>query len=164
MKIQQERLAQARFAVYGASLYPDATFTLRLSYGRVVGWEEADGKVVAPFTQFAGTYDRHTGSEPFALPASWLKAKDKLDPTTPFNFVTNNDIIGGNTGSPIVNQKGEVVGLVFDGNIHSLGGEFGFDGRVNRTVAVHTQAMLEALDKVSPAGHIAAELRKAQRP
>ena len=163
LKKQQERLAQARFAVYGTGIYPDATFTLRLSYGRVVGWEEANGTVVPPFTDFAGAYQRHTGAEPFALPATWLKARDKVDLKTPFNFVTNNDIIGGNSGSPMVNQKGEVIGLVFDGNIHSLGGEYGFDARTNRTVAVHAQALLEAMDKVYPAGHIAAEIRRAQR-
>ncbi len=162
LKRQQERLAQARFAVYGDTSYPDATFTLRLSYGRVAGWDE-NGTAVAPFTDFAGAYKRHTGAEPFALPASWLKARSKINLNTPFNFVTNNDIIGGNSGSPMVNQKGEVVGLVFDGNIHSLGGEFGFDARLNRTVAVHSQALLEALDKIYPAQHIAAEIRAGQR-
>lgn len=161
LKRQEERLAQARFAVYGNTSYPDATFTLRLSYGRVVGWDE-NGTAVAPFTDFAGAYQRHTGADPFALPASWLKARSKINPNTPFNFVTNNDIIGGNSGSPMVNQKGEVVGLVFDGNIHSLGGEFGFDARLNRTVAVHSQALLEALEKVYAAEHIAAEIRKAK--
>lgn len=162
LKRQEERLAQARFAVYGNNSYPDATFTLRLSYGRVVGWDE-NGSAVAPFTDFAGAYKRHTGAEPFALPSTWLKARSKINLNTPFNFVTNNDIIGGNSGSPMVNQKGEVVGLVFDGNVHSLGGEFGFDTRLNRTVAVHSQALLEALDKIYPAGHIAAEIRGAQR-
>lgn len=162
LKRQQERLAQARFVVYGNTSYPDATFTLRLSYGRVVGWDE-NGTAVAPFTDFAGAFKRHTGADPFALPATWLKARSKLNLNTPFNFVTNNDIIGGNSGSPMVNQKGEVVGLVFDGNIHSLGGEFGFDARLNRTVAVHSQALLEALDKIYPAGRIATEIRAAQR-
>lgn len=161
LKRQEERLAQARFAVYGTSSYPDATFTLRLSYGRVVGWDE-NGTPVAPFTDFAGAYQRHTGAEPFALPNTWLKARKNVNLNTPFNFVTNNDVIGGNSGSPMVNQKGEVVGLVFDGNIHSLGGEFGFDARLNRTVAVHSQALLEALDKIYPAGPIAAEIRAAQ--
>ncbi len=162
LKKQEERLAKARFAVYGTNSYPDATFTLRLSYGRVAGWDE-NGTTVAPFTDFAGAYKRHTGAEPFALPASWLKARSKVNLATPFNFVTNNDIIGGNSGSPMVNQKGEVVGLIFDGNIHSLGGEFGFDARQNRAVAVHAQALLEALDKVYPAGHIAAEIRAGQK-
>ena len=162
LKRQEERLAQARFAVYGNNSYPDATFTLRLSYGRVVGWDE-DGSPVAPFTDFAGAYKRNTGADPFALPPTWLKARSKINLTTPFNFVTNNDIIGGNSGSPMVNQKGEVVGLVFDGNIHSLGGEFGFDARLNRTVAVDSRALLEALDKIYPARNISTEIREAQR-
>lgn len=161
-KKQEERLAKARFAVYGTDSYPDATFTLRLSYGKVVGWNE-NGKPVAPFTDIAGAYTRHTGAEPFALPASWLKARGKVNAATPFNLVTNNDIIGGNSGSPMVNRKGEVIGLVFDGNIHSLGGEYGFDDTLNRTVAVDAQALLEALDHVYPAGHIAAEIRAGQR-
>ncbi len=162
LRKEEERLALARFAAYGNSSYPDATFTLRLSYGKVVGWEE-DGNAVAPFTDFAGAYQRHTGADPFALPKSWLQARKRVNLQTPFNLVTNNDIVGGNSGSPLVNRKGEVVGLVFDGNIHSLGGEYGFDPRLNRTVAVHSQALLEALDKVYPAAHIAAEIRGAQR-
>lgn len=162
LKAQAERLAQVRFAAYGNEGYPDATFTLRLSYGRVMGWNES-GVQVPAFTDFAGAFRRHTGAEPFALPPSWLKARKKLNLNTPFNFVTNNDIIGGNSGSPMVNRQGEVVGLVFDGNIHSLGGEFGFNASLNRTVAVHSQALLEALDTVYPAAHIASEIRGAQR-
>lgn len=161
-KKQEERLAKARFAVYGTENYPDATFTLRLSYGRVVGWEES-GTPVTPFTDIGGAYTRHTGAEPFALPSSWLAAKNKVNLKTPFNLVTNNDIIGGNSGSPMVNRNGEVVGLVFDGNIHSLGGEFGFDETRNRTVAVHSQALLEALENVYSAKHIAAEIRAGQK-
>ena len=106
---------------------------------------------------------RHTGSDPFALPPSWLKAKGAVDLATPFNLVTNTDIIGGNSGSPMVNRAGEVVGLVFDGNIHSLGGDYGFDAKLNRTVAVHSQALLEALDHVYSAGRVAAEIRQAQQ-
>ena len=161
LRKQEERLALARFAAYGNGSYPDATFTLRLSYGKVAGWEES-GRAVAPFTDFAGAYQRNTGAEPFALPKTWLQARNKVNLQTPLNFVTDNDIIGGNSGSPMVNLKGEVVGLVFDGNIQSLGGEYGFDARLNRTVAVHAQALLEALDKVYTAGHIAAEIRGAQ--
>lgn len=161
-KKQEERLAKARFAVYGTKNYPDATFTLRLSYGRVVGWNE-NGTPVAPFTDIGGAYTRNTGAEPFALPNTWLAAKNKVNLKTPFNLVTNNDIIGGNSGSPMVNKNGEVVGLVFDGNIHSLGGEFGFDELLNRTVAVHSQALLEVLDNVYPAKHIAAEIRSGQK-
>jgi hypothetical protein len=155
---QQELLAQARFAVYGDGAYPDATFTLRLSYGTVKGWVE-NGKPVKPFTTLAGAFARATGADPFALPDSWIKAKPRLNLDTPLNFVTTNDIIGGNSGSPMVNRQGEVVGLVFDGNIESLGGEYGFDPAVNRTVAVHSAALLEALDRVYGAQRIVDEIR-----
>jgi len=162
LKKQQERLAQARFAVYGDSDYPDATFTLRLSYGRVQGWSEG-GVSVPPFTDFAGAYRRHTGAEPFALPPTWLRQRQRVTMSTPFNLVSSNDIIGGNSGSPMVNRALEVVGLVFDGNIHSLGGDYGYEGARNRTVAVHSQALLEALDHIYPAAHIAAEIRSGWR-
>lgn len=105
--------------MYGTGDYPDATFTPRLSCGRVGGWRE-NGVAVPASTDFAGAYRRHTGAVPFALPASWLKAKTRVDPQTPFNLVTNNDIIGGNSGSPMVNKNAEVIGLIFDGNIHSF--------------------------------------------
>ena len=135
-----ERIAQARFAVQGRTTYPDATFTLRLSYGTVEGWSEK-GKPVEPFTVLAGAYERHTGRDPFALPESWLASKGKLNLQTRFNFVTTNDIIGGNSGSPVIDRNAQIVGLVFDGNIHSLGGDYGFDPSVNRTVAVHSAAI-----------------------
>ena len=153
-----ELIAQARFAQQGAGAYPDATFTLRLTYGEVKGWQEGE-HAVAPFTDFAGAFARETGVAPFALPASWHAAKDKLGMSDPFDFVTTNDIIGGNSGSPMINKKGEVVGLIFDGNIHSLGGAFWYDGRTNRAVAVHSNAILEALDKVYGAPQLANELR-----
>ena len=154
---QQELLARARFAVYGQGNYPDATFTLRLSYGTVKGYTE-NGAEVPPFTTIAGAFERHTGAEPFALPRSWLAARKSLATDVPMNFVTDNDIIGGNSGSPVVNHKGEVVGLVFDGNIHSLGGDYGFDAAVNRTVAVHSQALIEALGKVYGARRLVHEI------
>ena len=158
VKKQQELLARARFAVYGDAIYPDATFTLRLSYGAVEGYEE-NGAKVKPFTTIAGAFERHTGADPFALPKTWLAAKSKLGMDVPFNFVTSNDIIGGNSGSPVVNAKGEVVGLVFDGNIQSLGGDYGFDPTVNRTVAVHSAALLEAMDKVYGAKRLVEEIK-----
>src|SRR5690606_13370428 len=127
------KIARARFAAYGTSIYPDATFSLRLSYGVVKGWEEG-GRTIAPFTRMGGLFDRATGAEPYALPAHWLEKKDRLDLSTPMNFATDNDIIGGNSGSPALNRKGELVGLIFDGNIHSLGGEYGFDPATNRAV------------------------------
>jgi hypothetical protein len=162
MKKQQELLARARFAVYGDSIYPDATFTLRLSYGAIKGYQE-DGHDVTPVTKIAGAFTRHTGAEPFALPASWLKAKEKLNGETPFNVATTNDIIGGNSGSPLVNKNGEVVGLVFDGNIQSLGGDYGFDESQNRTIAVHSAALIEALDKVYGAKRLVDELKPAAK-
>jgi hypothetical protein len=153
-----ELIAQARFAQAGTGVYPDATFTLRLSYGEVKGWNER-GSPVPSFTDFAGAFARHTGAEPFALPPSWLDAKAKLNLQQHLNFVTTNDIVGGNSGSPVINRKGEIVGLAFDGNIHSLGGAFWFDERVNRTVAVHSGAIVEALEKIYGATTIVQEIR-----
>lgn len=158
LKKQQELLAKARFAVYGQSIYPDATFTLRLSYGSVKGYQE-DGRQVKPLTTMAGAFERHTGADPFALPKTWLAAKSKLALDTPFNMATTNDIIGGNSGSPMVNKDREVVGLIFDGNIQSLGGDYGFDESQNRAVAVHSAAILEALEKIYGAQRIVDELK-----
>jgi hypothetical protein len=154
----REQLGLARFAAYGTSQYPDATFTLRVSYGSVRGWQE-NGKTINPITIIGGAFERHTGADPFALPDSWLRAKDKLNHATPFNFVTTNDVVGGNSGSPVIDRNAEIVGLVFDGNIHSLGGSFWFDESMNRTVAVHSQAILEALDKVYGASRVLQEIR-----
>lgn len=153
-----ELIAKAKFEVYGTNQYPDATFSPRVSYGSVKGYME-DGKKVAPITQMAGTFERHTGEDPFALPKSWLKAQKILDGNTGMNFVTTNDIIGGNSGSPMINKEGEIVGLVFDGNIQSLGGEYGFDESVNRTVAVHSDAIIESLQKIYGATRVLEELR-----
>ncbi len=153
-----EAIAKARFAAYGTSQYPDATFSMRLSYGAVKGWKEPTGGDVAPLTDFAGLYARATGREPFALPKTWLAAKDKVDGKVPFNFSTTNDIVGGNSGSPVVDKNGEVVGLIFDGNIHSLGGDFGYDAEKNRAVAVHSQGIVHALDKVYDMKRVLTEL------
>jgi hypothetical protein len=151
------QIAQARFQVYGASSYPDATFTLRISYGSVAGYPQ-DGKTIPPITMTAGLFERATGAAPYRLPESWLKAQPRLNPKQPFNFVTTNDIIGGNSGSPMVNKAGEIVGLVFDGNRQSLGGTFGYDGSTNRTVAVNVGLMREALAEVYRAARILREL------
>jgi len=142
-----EKIAKARFAVYGTGTYPDATFSLRLSYGKVVGWDE-NGVPVKPLTYFAGLYDRATGQDPFALAPRWVAAQKKLNPKTVFDFSSDNDIIGGNSGSPAIDARGDVIGAAFDGNIHSLGGNFGFDDTQNRCVMVSTAAITEALDKV----------------
>jgi len=145
-----EQLGKARFAAYGKTTYPDATFTLRLSYGQVQGYPMNGTK--APYkTTFYGLYDRSLGFDnkgPFELPKRYVDGREKLDLTTPLDFVTTNDIIGGNSGSPVVNRNGDIVGLVFDGNIESLVGDFVYDGTANRTVAVHTGAMTEALIKL----------------
>ena len=149
-----EAIAKARFAVYGATTYPDATFTLRLSYGAIAGWTYR-GKAIAPFTTFSGLYTRATGQEPFDLDPRWVAAKDRLNPDTIFDFSTTNDIVGGNSGSPIINAKGEVIGTAFDGNIHSLGGDY---PALNRTVAVSAAAITEALRTVYGADGLVKEL------
>ncbi|MFL6575435.1 MAG: S46 family peptidase [Povalibacter sp.] len=155
----QERIAKARFAVLGTQIYPDANFTLRVSYGAVQGWNEK-GQDVPPFTTAARLYERATGKAPFRLPQVWLDAKDKLDPTTPYNFVTNNDIVGGNSGSPVVDAQGRLVGLAFDGNIHSLDGFYWYDETQNRAIAVHPRIIMTALRDVYDARAIADEIMK----
>jgi hypothetical protein len=153
----EEKIARARFKVYGTEVYPDATFTLRLNYGTVQGWVEK-GSPVEPFTRLGRAFDRATGQPPFNIPASWERARGKLDLATPFNLTSNNDIIGGNSGSPLLNARGEVVGLIFDGNIHSISGSFWFDTAKNRAVAVHPAIMREALRKVYDAPALLKEL------
>jgi hypothetical protein len=151
------QIAHARFQVYGASSHPDATFTLRISYGSVAGYPQ-DGRTIAPITMMAGLFERATGAAPYRLPESWLRAQSTLNPKQPFNFVTTNDIIGGNSGSPVVNKAAEVVGLVFDGNRQSIGGRYGYDGSTNRAVAVNVGLMREALTVVYHADRILREL------
>lgn len=154
------RIARALFETEGTKLYPDATFTLRLSYGAVEGYTE-NGKKIPPFTTIGGLYERADKFKhqfPYVLPARWMEKKKDIDPSTPFNFVSTNDIIGGNSGSPTINQNGELVGLIFDGNIQSLVGDFMYDGSVNRAISVDSRGMLEILKKVFNANEIAAEL------
>ena len=155
-----EKLGKARFAVYGKDAYPDATFTLRLSYGTVDGYP-CNGTIAPPFTTFYGLYDRaasFSNQPPFDLTPKEAAGRDKLDLATPFNFVSTGDIIGGNSGSPVVNRDGEVVGLIFDGNIESLAGDFVYDGTKNRAVAVHSAGMIEGMRKLYDAGALADEL------
>ena len=155
-----EMLGRARFAAYGKNTYPDATFTLRLSYGQVQGYP-MNGTIAPYKTTFYGLYDRAASFDykvPFDLPQRYIDGKDKLDLTTPFNFVTTNDIIGGNSGSPVVNRNGDIVGLIFDGNIESLVGDFVYDSYANRAVAVHTAGMNEAMKKLYGAQKLVDEL------
>jgi Peptidase S46 len=158
-----EKLGKARFAAYGKTTYPDATFTLRLSYGEVKGYPMNGTKAPSKTTLY-GLYDRALGFDnkgDFALPERYVKGRDKLDLSTPMDFVTTNDIIGGNSGSPVINRKGEIVGLIFDGNIESLVGDFVYDGEANRAVAVHTAVMTEVLNKLYGAGALVNELMGA---
>lgn len=151
------RLADARFMAYGDSVYPDATFTLRISYGRVQGWKER-GQDVAPVTTIDGAFGRATGAEPFNLASAFTANEARIDKSLPFNFVTTNDIIGGNSGSPVIDRYGSVIGAAFDGNIHSIGGNYGYQGDVNRTVVVSTSAITHALEVIYPAPALLKEL------
>lgn len=158
------KIAQARFATEGAAAYPDGTSTLRLSFGAVKGYQE-HGKAVAPFTTIAGLYERstaHGGQPPYALAPRWIERKAALGLQTPYNYVTTNDIVGGNSGSPVVNRRGELVGLAFDGNIDSLVGYFIYDESDNRMIAVDVRAILEALRKVYGATRMVDELTGAR--
>ena len=144
------KMAKARFAVQGTGVYPDATFTLRLAFGQIKGFEE-NGKMVAPFTTLGGAFERSKaqgGQDPFKLPESWIKAKDRMKLDTPFNFVSTADIIGGNSGSPVVDRKGEFVGIIFDGNIQSLVLDYAYDDTIARAVSVDCRGIIEALKSV----------------
>jgi hypothetical protein len=157
------KIARALFDIQGDKIYPDATFTLRLSYGAVEGYME-NGKKVPPFTTLGGLFarsDKFKHEFPYNLPERWTEKKSALNLNTPFNFVSTNDIIGGNSGSPTINQNGELVGLIFDGNIQSLVGDYVYDGSVNRAISVDSRGMLEVLKKVFGANEIAAELTAA---
>jgi hypothetical protein len=155
-----EKIGQARFAVYGKNAYPDATFTLRLSYGAVKGYP-MNGTVAPYKTTFYGLYDRAASFDnkpPFHLPKRVADAREKIALSTPLNFVCTGDIIGGNSGSPVVNAAGEVVGLVFDGNVESFIGRFFYDDTANRTVSVHSAAMIEAMKKIYGAESLLKEI------
>src|SRR5437764_1603473 len=157
-------IAKARFALEGTSNYPDATFTLRLSYGTVRGYEQ-DGKQIPAFTNFAGLYQRsaeHDNKAPFDLPQRWIDKKSNLNLSTHFNFVSDADIIGGNSGSPVVNRAGEFVGIIFDGNIQSLVLDCIFSDKQARAVSVDSAAITEALRKVYNANALVDELTAAK--
>jgi hypothetical protein len=152
-----ERIARVRYAFEGPGIYPDATFSLRLSYGKVAGWTD-QGQQTAAFTTFAGLFGRATGAPPYRLPSRWTSGEAKLDLTTVLDFATTNDITGGSSGSPVVNAKGQIVGAAFDGNIHSIAGDFTYDAALNRTIAVSTVAISEALERVYGDAPLAQEL------
>ncbi|HUR54523.1 MAG TPA: S46 family peptidase, partial [Gemmataceae bacterium] len=153
-------LAELRFKALGASVAPDATFTLRLAFGTVQGYEVGGEKL--PFhTTFGGAFEKSTllgGKEPFDLPKRWLDNKSKLDLATPFNFVSTADTIGGNSGSPVLNRAGELVGINFDRNRHGLVRNFVYTDVQARHIAVHSRAVLEALRKLYPASPLVNEL------
>jgi len=154
---QGELIARARFDVYGTSQYPDATFTLRLAYGVVRSLEE-DGKKIAAATTIAGLYQRATGKPPFELPRRWIEAKGRLRMDTPFNAIGTPDTVGGNSGSPVINRRGEIVGLYFDQNIWGTATPFGYDERRRRGVYLHSEGLIEALKKVYRADALVKEL------
>ncbi len=157
-----QRIAKLRFAIYGASIDPDATFTARLNYGTVKGFDDAEGRHIQPYTTMAGLFDRANGAPPFVLPQRWLDAKGKLNLSTPMNLSTTNDIIGGNSGSPLINQNGEIVGLIFDGNIFSLGGDYAYDPVANRAIAVDSRALMGGLREVYHADRIIQEIESSR--
>jgi hypothetical protein len=153
-----EKIAAARFKAYGTNTYPDATFSPRLNYGTVEGWVE-NGASVPPFTYLERAFERATGAAPFKIPDSWMRVKAQLDMNTPFCISTSNDIVGGNSGSPLIDVDGKIVGLMFDGNIHSIAGRYWFNPENNRAIAVHPAIIREALDKVYGARELLTELQ-----
>ena len=159
------KIAETFFAVNGRDVYPDATFSLRISYAPVKGYE--DNGVALPWaTKLGGYFERsakYGGKEPFDLPPALVKAKDKIDPNTPADFVTTHDIIGGNSGSPVVNRNGEFVGIVFDGNLQNIPNRFVYTDKEARAICVDARAILETLRKVYPAAHLAKELETGKR-
>ena len=152
-----ERIARARFAIFGTGIAPDATFTLRLNFGTVQGWREGD-REIAPFTHLAQLFERATDQEPFRIPNSWTAARSQLDMSTRFNLSSSNDIVGGNSGSPLIDRDGRIVGLIFDGNIHSIAGAYWYDRELNRAVSVHPAIIIEALRRVYRADALLAEM------
>ncbi len=162
MRQAYAKIAAVRFAMFGTDTYPDAIFTLRLAFGEVKGYTEA-GRTIPPWTTMDGAFIRsadHHDQEPFRLPESWVKHKDRIDLATPMNFVSTADIIGGNSGSPVVNRHGELVGLIFDGNLQSLVLDYVYTNTQARAVSVDARAILESLRKVYDAGPLADEIER----
>jgi hypothetical protein len=161
----QAVIGKARFAILGTSTYPDATFTLRLAYGQVKGYEE-NGATVPPFTTISGLYQRseeHKDRPPFDLPQSWVDKKSAVNMDTQYDFVSTCDIIGGNSGSPTVNRDGEFCGIIFDGNIQSLPADLAYDDVQSRAVSTGSAGILEALRNVYGVAPLADELVNGHR-
>jgi len=159
-KESYKEIAKTIFDRYGESVYPDATFSLRLSIGTLLGYEE-DGSYIEPVTQIGGAFkhaEKHGSSQDHQLPISWLENQNRIDSTVPLNFVSTNDIIGGNSGSPVINKNAEVVGLIFDGNKQSLTWDHQFDQVQGRAVSVHSAGIIEALNSVYQAGPLVDEI------
>ena len=153
------QIAEARYAVYGSSVDPDGTYTLRLAYGSIAGFD-SNGTPVKPYTTFGGLFDGATASPPYALPASWLAAKASLDLTTPMNVATTIDGVGGDSGRPLVDRDAHVVGLISGGNANALGAVFGFNPALDRAVALDSRGILAGLDKVYHADRIVSEIER----
>ena len=158
LSVNKAKIAQARFAAFGANEYPDATFTMRLTWGPVIGYKDKAGRTIAYATTFDGLYKRATGKDPYKLPKRWLEAKSALDLSTPFNFVTTTDTHGGNSGSPTVDEKNQVIGILFDGNIEGLPNRFVYTEEQARSVHVASQGIVEALRKVYHADRLLKEI------
>ena len=156
-----QAIARARFSILGTSVYPDATFTFRISYGTVRGWTES-GREIDPFTRLDGVYERATGAKPYVLPEAWLDARPSLEMSTPVNYVSTLDLTGGNSGSPVIDADGRIVGLAFDGNQHSIAGSFWYDIEKNRAIAVHPAIMIEALERIYGADRLLSEIELAK--
>ena len=161
------RIAEARFKSFGKTLYPDATFTLRLGFGPVTTYANGTGTKAQPFTTYMGMFDRHLGwggnaavaaEGAWTLPQRWLDRQAKLDLTTPFNFIYACDTVGGNSGSPVVNLRGEFVGINFDSVYEGQGGYYVYDADTKRAVATDVRAIVEALRKIMDAGQLVTEL------
>ncbi len=160
MRVAYAKLANARFKLFGTNIYPDATFSLRLAYGPVKGYTE-NGKAIPPWTTVEGLFQRnaeHNNKVPFDLPKEWLERRGQLNPQTQMNFVSTADIIGGNSGSPVVNRDGELVGIIFDGNLQSLVWDYVFTEEEGRSVSVNASVIVESLEKVYDAGDLVKEL------
>jgi hypothetical protein len=156
------KIDEANVALNGTSGYPDATFTLRLAFGKVAGYTE-EGRAIAPWTTIGGAFQYesvHETKEPWQLPQTWHNARNQIDGSTPLNFVCTADIIGGNSGSPVVNRAGELVGVIFDSNIQGLTASYFYDDQVARAISVHSSAIRESLRDIYHANELADQLGK----